>query len=372
MSSGTNASSISTFDEIVSSACEVGIDDVNPKVACSSEYFFQKIWQQQPAIFHTQKHQVNDTSILSQTISMNWNDVADLVHHSRQETDSQPLFFQQGKPVTDPHGLYSSSPFAAYLDSCSIIVNHADFHHPCIANLCNGLQKSFPHVYANTYLTPPNGHAVEAHADDRDVLVIQILGQKTWKVYKKVPVEFPFENEQVGKNGLDVPSSTLEGDLCFGRELVLNPGDVLYMPRGFVHEATTETQQSGPYRPSFHATIAIATHDWCLSVVLSDTIRQMLNGVTDFRKALHVGPSIEYNMPLGLEDMQHQLENAMSMIQRNVTTDVLEDNLQAKYDRHNSHAKVHRDRIIISSSSSQKAQTMRTMCRIQCCCSTRP
>lgn len=356
----STSSSPGIFDEIVSSPCKLGISNdrdksTDAKTISYGEYFFQQIWQTQPALFETSQHHVsNDASILSQTLKMTWDDVSDLLYDSRQATDSQPLFFQQGKPVTDPHGIYSSNPFAAFLDSCSIIINHADFCHPRIAHLCNDLQKTFPHVYANTYLTPPNGHAVEAHADDRDVLVVQILGRKTWKVYKKVPVEFPFENEQVGKNGLEIPPSILKGLLCFDGEIVLNPGSVLYLPRGFVHEATTEARQSGPIMPSFHATVAIATHDWCLSTVLSDTIRQMLCGVRDFRKALPVGPSNEYNRPTGSTSMQQQLNDAMTMIQNNITTNVLEQNLQTKYKIHNFHAREQRDKIILSSAHSKK------------------
>ena len=40
-------------------------------------------------------------------------------------------------------------------------------------------------------------------------------------------------------------------------ECVLQPGDVLYMPRGFVHEAFCPSDAS-----SWHATLAVATHDW--------------------------------------------------------------------------------------------------------------
>jgi ribosomal protein L16 Arg81 hydroxylase len=355
MSNDTDVPSSScTFEEILSSPYKVGLEDeVNPSAKCSADHFFRQIWQKQPAIFHTSQRQDPKSGALSNALSMAWNDVADLLSQCRQG-ESQPLYFQQGKPVTDPHCLYSSNPFAAYLDSCSVIVNHADFHHHLIASLCNDLQKTFPHVYANTYLTPPNGHAVEAHADDRDVLVIQIIGQKTWKVYKHVPVQFPFEKEQVGKNGLEVPPSIKTAGLCFEQEMVLQPGDVLYMPRGFVHEATTETINSGPFMPSFHATIAIATHDWCLSVVLSDTIRHMLNGVADFRKALPIGLSPEYKSSSGSICPNKQLDQAMSMIQNNVTTEVLERNLKAKYDMHNSHAKECRDKIINAQSKKRK------------------
>ena len=99
--------------------------------------------------------------------------------------------------------MYGNSPFAAYLDGCSIVNNHADLLLPPLAALCVDLQKSIPHAYVNTYLTPPSAAAVQAHADDWYVFVIQILGEKKWKVYGEVP----FPNEQVGKGGLPVPAS---------------------------------------------------------------------------------------------------------------------------------------------------------------------
>jgi hypothetical protein len=84
--------------------------------------------------------------------------------------------------------LYGGNLFAAYLDGCSVVLNHADWLCPYMASLCLDLQKQFPHVYANTYLTPPDSQAVNAHADDRDVLVIQVFGKKHWKVYQNVPI----------------------------------------------------------------------------------------------------------------------------------------------------------------------------------------
>eukprot|EP00804_Cyclotella_cryptica_P010640 CCRYP_005450-RA/>CCRYP_005450-RA protein AED:0.16 eAED:0.16 QI:0/0/0/1/0/0/3/0/363 len=244
---------------------------------------------------------------------MDWDDVADLLNRSRQSCS--PL---SDSDVTAPP-LFSNKEHPSQI------------HEACI------LQTHMP---------------LGAHADDRDVLIVQLLGQKAWKVYKNVPVEFPFEKEQVGKNGLKVPSSVLTGDLCFGREVELCPGDVLYMPRGFVHEASTESRQEDRFLPSFHLTFAIATHDWCLSVVLSDTIRQMLNDVTKFRKALPIGPSMEYctsSDDLSVQCpafLRQQLNEATAMIQSQVTSELLEKNLRAKYDRHNFHANVHRSKII--------------------------
>jgi hypothetical protein len=56
-----------------------------------------------------------------------------------------------------------------------------------------------PHAFANLYATPPCAQAVAAHADDRDVFVLQVSGAKAWRVYGAPPVPLPYPNEQVGE-----------------------------------------------------------------------------------------------------------------------------------------------------------------------------
>ncbi len=126
----------------------------------------------------------------------------------------------------------------------------------------------------------------------------------------------------------------------------------MYLPRGYVHEATTEDIDgvTSGYEPSFHITLAIATHDWCLSVVLSERIRQTLDGVTHFRKALPIGPCEEYNglgpgeNPSITENpcLTQQLSEGMSTIQSAITPALIKQRLREKYQIHNSHAHEHR------------------------------
>jgi ribosomal protein L16 Arg81 hydroxylase len=342
----------SAFQAIASSRCELGLgsridDEDTPQKRSKNnnlvQAFFRYIWQTQPAIFRSCRDSCVDKECpLFKAICMDWDDIAQLLHHCVESSSYAPLFFQDGNPVTDPGTSYANNPHAAYLDGCSIIVNHADCHHQIIANLCNNLQETFPHVYANSYLSPPDSHAVNAHADDRDVLVVQVCGSKKWKVYKRVPIEYPFENEQVGKNGLEVDSSVFAGGLCFGnKDLTLSEGDVLYLPRGFVHEASTHIQNaptvtSEVVEPSFHITLAIATHDWCTATVLSEAIRKTLSGNPEFRKALPVGPCSEYG---GSDLLKEELDCAMSFIQTSVTAKLLHEELTNKYSTHNSRAR---------------------------------
>ena len=190
--------------------------------------FFENIWQRHPKLYKRKKKCDNGIQCsstpscpLDETLSMGWNGVIKMIDQSckncnKATVDSdthsfhlRPLFLQNQTPLQQDEiqMKYSSNPYAAYLDGCSIIQNHAEYFSIPLSNLCLDLQKTFPHVYCNTYLTPPNSSTVKAHADDRDVFVIQIEGRKKWKVYSEVPIPYPYSHEQVGKNVIPVPSS---------------------------------------------------------------------------------------------------------------------------------------------------------------------
>lgn len=301
--------------------------------------FFSSIYQQSPQVFHVD---INDTEIcpiFKSVISLGCNGmdgIVSLLENARSfisvsgENINTPLFFHNQMPLhlTDIQSLYNNSPFAAFLDSCSIVINHADLLSPELAALCINLQHSFPHAYVNTYLTPPKASAVLAHADDRDVFVIQILGTKHWKVYGS-PVPFPYSDEQVGKNGLQVPKEVLKVKPLI--DTALHPGDVLYMPRGFVHEAET-----GAGDPSFHATVAIATYDWSLSRAISNIMTKHLDSKISFRKA--VDPSIGISNRIhtnAIVKLDEMIQEAKNMFDQVITSEAVAAYFREKYNVHN-------------------------------------
>ena len=304
----------------------------NQRKRSNIDDFFQNIWQRCPKFYkkaHTINREgeengngnsnsmtINDGSnsacLLQSVLSMGWDGVSNMLEKSRTTFSSdgdrsnlQPLFLRNQTPLqhVELQTQYSFNPFAAYLDGCSIIQNHADYFSLPLSNLCLDMQRSFPHVYCNTYLTPPNSSTVKAHADDRDVFVIQIKGRKKWKVYKKVPVPYPYSHEQVGKNGIPIPqsvisnlsspsstSSTSSQSSPILLEIILEEGDVLYMPRGYVHEASTTNCND---QPSFHATMAIMTSDWSLSKTVSEMTRKCLDDIPEYRMAVDVNIGIQ-------------------------------------------------------------------------------
>ena len=231
--------------------------------------FFQNVWQQEPVLFPASnkiQENIGDgtwnddrmrESPHEELMRQAWHIVVDLLERGNQQDAPELALVMKNRQVQNRQEClekYGSTLFAPYLDGCSIVQNHADLISPWIASFCQELQQSFPHVYANTYLTPPHSQAMNPHADDREVFIVQLYGSKDWQVFQQVPIEYPYPHEQVGKNGLPVPPHVLEGDLAIST--TLEAGDVLYIPRGYVHQAQCTDS------PSFHVTIAIATFDW--------------------------------------------------------------------------------------------------------------
>ncbi|MBV1796899.1 cupin domain-containing protein [Siccirubricoccus sp. G192] len=71
----------------------------------------------------------------------------------------------------------------------TLVVSQSQDIHPPLARFCRGLERVFLHgVQANAYLTPPGAQGFRLHYDTHDVLVLQLLGQKAWRVWPEQPV----------------------------------------------------------------------------------------------------------------------------------------------------------------------------------------
>jgi bifunctional lysine-specific demethylase and histidyl-hydroxylase NO66 len=110
---------------------------------------------------------------------------------------------------------------------------------PPVTRLCRELEDALTHpVQANAYITPPVSQGLRIHADGHDVFAIQTYGRKHWVVY-----DGP---------GRSLPEATEPAD----RDVVLEPGDCLYLPAGTPHAARTVDT------PSIHLTIGVRPHTW--------------------------------------------------------------------------------------------------------------
>jgi len=155
----------------------------------------------------------------------------------------------------------------AYLDGCSLIVNQADRCNETLFQLCRALaQQHFHHVFCVAYLTPANSQAVRLHNDDQDVFLLQVWGRKRWTI-RNAPKLLPYTEEMLGKD--DPVPEELVGEPVM--QFTMEPQDVLYIPRGQLHEAATGDE------PSLHITVTVPTSDYCWGVQLVKHLMQHLH-----------------------------------------------------------------------------------------------
>lgn len=109
-------------------------------------------------------------------------------------------------------------------------------------------------VGANAYLTPPGAsQGFAPHYDDIEAFCLQLEGRKRWKVYAPLNA-----NERLPRvSSEDYTENDLK-DVEPVMDVVLEPGDMLYMPRGWIHQACTLPSET---EHSLHLTVS-AMQQW--------------------------------------------------------------------------------------------------------------
>jgi hypothetical protein len=105
-----------------------------------------------------------------------------------------------------------------YGAGATLILNRVHLSIPGLRDLCADLTSEFGFLtQANVYLSPPGSAGFDRHADEHEVIVMQIAGSKHWQI-------FP--------GGESV------------RDLEMRSGDLLFLPRGLSHAASTSVEGS--------------------------------------------------------------------------------------------------------------------------------
>lgn len=167
-----------------------------------------------------------------------------------------------------------------FQQGATMIVNRFDKYSVLASKICQELAcYSGNIVLGNAYAAKGISRTFGRHWDRHCVFAVQVLGRKRWKLYRPT-IELPLYSQ---------PSSMhKEGPLDEGRpsELVLDhilePGDMLYVPRGWWHETSSVEGV-----PSLH--ISCGVH----SIRLHDFLRWMLmskaNELLELRRAVPMG-----------------------------------------------------------------------------------
>ena len=149
-------------------------------------------------------------------------------------------------------------------------------------------------VQVNAYVTPPENTGFSDHYDVHDVFVLQIAGEKRWRIRPPVH-DLPLRDEPWTTHRAEVEEAALGAPLI---EETFAPGDCLYLPRGYLHSATALGGTS------IHLTIGV--HAWTRRHLADELVRAAVSRASRsprLREALPVGTDLVGEGP-GPDDVE--------------------------------------------------------------------
>lgn len=151
-------------------------------------------------------------------------------------------------------------------DGYTLVLDEIQEYSPAVAAFASGLaaETGYP-VDCAAFLTPPHSRGVNPHADTVGLFMRQVHGAKRWRI--SAPAEqWPTKPWQPG----DPAEPVLD--------IVLEAGQCLYLPRGYVHVGETGDQSSA------HLAISVDTPAW--GALLEAAVRAVAGEIPELREPL--------------------------------------------------------------------------------------
>ncbi|MFE6188474.1 cupin domain-containing protein [Streptomyces sp. NPDC056465] len=170
----------------------------------------------------------------------------------------------------------------AFADGATLVLQALHRTWEPVADLVSALSTELGHpVQANAYVTPPQNRGFDAHYDVHDVFVLQIEGSKRWTIHEPVLPD-PLRDQPWTDHRSAVADQAVHGRPHL--DTLLGPGDVLYLPRGWLHSAQAQGEVS------IHLTLGV--HTWTRYALAEELTRAAL-------AVLREDPSMRRSLPLG-------------------------------------------------------------------------
>lgn len=132
----------------------------------------------------------------------------------------------------------------------SLVADSVEDVAPEIRALTDGLARQFAaRVEANLYCSFQGVQAFASHCDLHEVFAIHCVGEKRWRIYAN-RAENPLE--PLAGDDAQARIDAAKGPVLM--DVTLRPGDVLYIPRGYFHDALASSAES------LHLTLGVTPH----------------------------------------------------------------------------------------------------------------
>ncbi len=162
--------------------------------------------------------------------------------------------------------------FSLIRDGASLVISGGHKSIPNLTRFITALEQELKFsLQINIYITPRQSQGLPLHYDAHDVFILQISGSKHWRLYDS-PEKSPVRQQRFQKDNY------IQTDLQ--RSFDLHEGDLAYIPRGLVHEASTSDSNS------VHITLGLLPNYW---FHLIESLADVAKNDPEFRQALPHG-----------------------------------------------------------------------------------
>lgn len=195
-----------------------------------------------------------------------------------------------GVGATVPDQLDDTALWRSFADGATLVLQALHRTWEPVAEFSTRLGTELGHpVQANAYVTPPQNRGFDAHYDVHDVFVLQIAGTKRWIIHEPVHPD-PLRDQPWTAHRAAVAEAA-QGTARI--DTVLEPGDALYLPRGWLHAAQAQ------HEVSVHLTLGI--HSWTRHALAEQLAQAALALLAD-------EPEMRATLPLGVDGPGEELE----------------------------------------------------------------
>jgi hypothetical protein len=140
-----------------------------------------------------------------------------------------------------PDQVDSAMVLREFADGATIVLQGLHRSWPALRTFTRRLVTELGHpAQVNAYITPQSARGFDPHYDVHDVFVLQVSGEKHWLVHAPVR-EHPRPDEPWSERRAAVEARARDKPVI---DVVMRPGDALYLPSGWLHSAVARAGTS--------------------------------------------------------------------------------------------------------------------------------
>lgn len=211
-------------------------------------------------------------------------DLEEVISSQDFNLDDLRLIRKSSKPITPVRPILSDEGiaqpgafYAEYFRGATINLRKVHLRRPPVTRMCRRLEELFTAASrCGAFFTPAHAQGALPHFTGGHVFMLHLEGCKRWQLWKPI-IPFALKRHRGDVSELDLGPPDFE--------LTLHPGDLLYCPPGYIHEAWTEDSAA------LHLSVVIEASRW------TDMLADALDAVSDrderYRHSLPPGLLLE-------------------------------------------------------------------------------